>query len=1154
MKKRYRWRVSFQIGLSAIMVAACFLAACEEEPLRAPPVDRVEALFDPVEEIIPLPNDAAMRDGKLPGLPGAEAGTAAGELSDYLSGLSGWPRTSGIEIPFTGPLNEETINDESVRLYRFDDGQLERVEVAQLIHVEGEPATKIHVIPAQGLVAGEQYAVVATNALEDARGNSVGMALPIWFAASRTSLVDADGQPALDLIPDEETAVSLEGLRQLYGPVFEQIEEGVGGDDPVDRDDVVSMARWTMMPETAAAFHPDDAEVPLPNTVALDPDGTFPNSATCYMDMEEVGAEDRNNVIFDSYISSLSGWPDSAPITLPLTGPIDPESIGADDVQIWKNDGESWARIHNVHVSYREFAVDNCTAEQSEGYAIDITLLAPNSEGEMVPTSMDERAEYFAFATRHITDPQGEYELVPEAPLFLTMQPYPLVDDEGNSLVSILGDDDAQTLEGARQLVAPLIELVGDEYDLNHNDLAALWTWFTWNDTFAIFNPETGQIPFPHSALLGDDGTVNIPIPGGISSAQQGLLEALNKRTGFSQSAPGWVPLAGEIDEATLDHDSFLFAREGSVPVGEDALSLRYEHGMDRIVYETVDPLRAGANHIGAITPDLKGANGRPVKPTPIMVFLSMEDPLIVDGQSRVWALPDETEEDIETLEALEEARSAFSPAFLFFDLISGYKRHEFGAVWGMFIEDPIDILRQYRALAIHEFAQRADRTARRACEEDNSCMAPDDDPYMVEVGDEFEHPNHPGLMVDMSNVSVIQRGGEFDALAVDVETGTLAEGGESVGFSIFIPEEEQDGGQCEGPFDVVIAQHGLGGDRWQAGMGLANELASYPNCMATLAMDLPLHGGRALGAGSTHPESLPETSGAGFLSDDFLDSKNNFVQAMVDLFVLTRIIEGEDGESGLEGLFSDILGDLPIGGDDQLFTGRAAFAGISLGGIVGVPFTAVEPAVTSVALNGAGGRLTWLLLGDEDGPSTIGEPLLDELAAMGMEPGSSDFFEAMVFVQWLADAIDPFIFADLATSGGLPTLSYDADQDSFANTTGATCSDDSDCDGGWECETVSGQEVCVEYVTASDVLLQMSVGDRTVVNRATEALASELGVNLGPTTFEDVSHAFVADVDDTSPQFSAAQCAREQITAWLRSGLDGGATLPGALHADQCQ
>lgn len=1095
----------------ALMATMTLMACAEEIPERDAPPDRVEAVFDPATEVIPLPNDAAMQDGRLPGLSGAEEETAAGELSDYMKELRGWPRTTPIEIPFSGPLDEDTITEESVRMYRIDDeGVLHPVPVAERVYSEADDgsASSINIIPVEPPAAGERFSVVATNDLIGANGHSVGASLPVFLAASEESLLDEDGQPALSILADDQaTAQTLEGLRLLLAPVFEQIEEGVGDEDAIDRDDVISAFRWTTMPDTTVAFFPDAQELPLPNTAALDADGTFPDAATCYL------GEDSPNGVFDEYLAGLSGWPNTTPITLTLTGPVDPDSIGDDDVQLWKSAGGDWERVDDVDVSYRDFDIDRCTGEEFATHLIEIV---PTN-----PEDIETHSQYFAFATRNIEPVGDQDELIPEVPLFLALQPYPLVDEEGNSLLSTLDDESAQTLTGLRQMLEPAMDTIETEAGLDYTDLAAVFSWYTWNDTFVTFDPTSGQAPFPLVALMGDDGTVDLPIPDGADPGTQSLLTALNQRRGFSRSAPGWVPLQGEVDPETITPDSVRFASQSEfVFWDEDELHRSYEPQWGRLVYEPQRPLRPNHGYLGLITQDLIGGNGRPVQPSQVFVFLKMEDPVFEDGESQVWAVDDEQAEE------LEDFRLAIADLMTLVDILPGVSRSTLAGGWAFDTEDPVESLREYRALAMHELAARADLEAYRACDAGGDCT--DDEDYL-EPGAEIEHPRSPGVMVDMDNVGAAHLAGEFESLTFDVSTGTVSDTGDPVGISVFLPDEEE----CTAPYDVVISQHGLGADRWQAGFSLANDLAG--DCLATVAMDLPLHGGRSPSATTLHPDELPADTGLGFLGPNFVESKGNFVQSMVDLFVLTQII----GDDGLDPLFADL-------GAGPYFSDEIGYVGISLGGIVGVPFVAVEPAIEAMALHSAGGRLSWILQGDEEGPSTIGEPLLDQI---GLDADDPALFEAMVFVQWLADRIDPFIYGEVVVDGEMPTLMYDEGEDSFDPTTAGACDDDVECDDGWTCES----DLCTEMVGPKDVMMQMSEGDRTIVNRSTEALATQMGVSLEDTTFEDVPHTFINEVDEDSDNFSAGQCARLQASQWIRSGLTGDAVLPDELAVDQC-
>lgn len=1113
-------------AVGVLVVAGC---TPEMPAERQPPVDRVEAVFDADEGVLPMPNDAAKdADGTLPGIPGAESGTAEGELSAYMEQLTGWPRSMNPEIPFSGRLDADSIGPETVRYYRLEGGTAERLSVAEYIYEDGEGGTSIELIPAQPVEAGGDYAVVVTDGLLGENGESIGSPIPLYLAASPEPLADDDGNPTIGILEDEdpETVQTLERMRQLLAPVYDAVEEGVDDDVPLDRDNTVVAFRWTAMPESALAFDPAAADVPLPNTAALDPDGTFPDAGVCDVD------EETAQRLLNDYLTGLSGWPAETPITVSLTSPVDAAALQDDDVQLWGSAGDDWERIEDITVEVRDTELDNCTGEEIDRDFIEVVPDEP----------MSTHRDYFAFVTRAGDD--GEDAIVPELPMALAMQPHPLVDDDGSSLLGSLSDDEAAELEELRQLTRSAVEVIEDREEIGFQDLAGVWSWYTWNDTFAVFDPETGRIPFPNSLLMADDEeTVEIPIADEADEQTQRLFETINRRAGFSNIARGWVPIDGELDETSLDFESFqMFNQGGFSFLEDDDIDLYYDEETSRIVFEPRDPLELEGEFVGGMTDDLLAADGSPVKPTPFFALLRSEYPVYEDGQSLVDILDDESAAE------LEEARSEFDTQLallgqVFFDDWEdedGTDRYDIISVWTFQTDNPVEMLREYRAMVREELEQRDEVRARRACEVEGGCTPPDDED-LIEPGDTWEHPDGSGVMVDTENISAFYRAGEFDSIDVDIEQGTVDDGTERIGLSVFLPEEQQTEGTCDAPFEVAISGHSLFADRWQTGLSVANDLAAYPGCMATVVVDFPGHGGRTPGIGEPHPESTPGESGAQFLTGDFVDIKQRFIQTFADLFALVRIIEGDGSESGLEELFDD-LGPGPHLDPE----GRSGYVGLSL---FGAPFAAMEPRVDRLALAGSGGRFAWLLEGDEDGVSELGEDIFEMLEQeAGIVPGDEEFFELMVFIQWLADPIDPFLYGEIAAEGGEEVLEYNHVLEEFFPASGDECDDDDDCADGWECESVDGDDVCVEYTTPVAPLLQMIEGDRVVVNRCTEALAGQLGADVSDTTFEDVPHTFMATVDESADEFGAAKCARRQVATWL-SERD----LPAELTVDAC-
>ncbi len=826
-----------------------------------------------------------------------------------------------------------------------------------------------------------------------------------------------------------------------------------------------------------AVFNPDLGLVPLPNTLALDEDGTFPDAGVC-----EAG-EDTAQGHFDDYLTGLSGWPDATPITMELSAAPDESSIGEDDIQLWQMGAEGWQRVSDISIEVSDEDVDACTGEVREAHIIEI----------IPPEPMSTRTPYFAFATNDIQPEDGSADqlIAPEA-IHLALSDADLVTEDGEAVSDLLSDEDAQQLQQVRQLLTPAIEAVESETDLSASDLAMLWSWQTWDDTFVVMDPDSGMIPFPNTLVFDDEsGTVDVPIPADADMLTESILTALNQRPGFSTTAPGWVPMDGGVQEETVNEDNFFVSMQSAPqPMDQDNYSVDYEAGWDRILFEPTVPFGAGENMVMIMSEDILGENGRPVQAPPLFVFLRNPEPLVDDeGNPTVDALANIEAEAPGTAATLEAGRQQLELLFTIAPAAVGLTRSQIPVAWAYNTENPTAVAGGLRQMAQDFVDDRAEPWV----------TGSDDD--LIEVGDTLAHPNDPSLEVDMSNVAALHVAGEFDTVDLDVESVEVVGDGDSVGVSVAVPETDQDGDLCEAPFDVAISQHGLGADRNIGAFSMANDLAAYPFCMATVAMDLPLHGGRVMGSESLHPENTPPNSGEGFISADLAGSQVNFLQSIVDLGVLTSMIVGpEDSDSPLEVLFDDWNDD-----GDELFSDNVAMVGVSLGGIVGLPFVSIEPRVDTVALHGSGGRLTWILEGDEQGPSVIGEDLLAALADdPGIEPGDEAFFESMVFVQWLADYIDPFAFANQATA------------------------------------------------VETQVMMQMSEGDRVVVNRATEALANALGISLEDTTYGGVPHAFITQVDPSADDYEEAQCARLQVATWLQSGLmEEEATLDGISAAD---
>jgi dienelactone hydrolase len=146
--------------------------------------------------------------------------------------------------------------------------------------------------------------------------------------------------------------------------------------------------------------------------------------------------------------------------------------------------------------------------------------------------------------------------------------------------------------------------------------------------------------------------------------------------------------------------------------------------------------------------------------------------------------------------------------------------------------------------------------------------------------------------------------------------------------------------------FPVVIFQHGLGGDRSNAGM-IANQLARAG--IATVAIDAPFHGLRADGATDSTSSGKGTYTGPDGLTDsgnplalvalsanlrNYSAADDNFWQAVLDLVQVRRLI----GNCDLS-MLADEYGATPL-----FDTSHVGLYGWSMGGEFGAIFSGVEP------------------------------------------------------------------------------------------------------------------------------------------------------------------------------------------------------------------
>lgn len=267
----------------------------------------------------------------------------------------------------------------------------------------------------------------------------------------------------------------------------------------------------------------------------------------------------------------------------------------------------------------------------------------------------------------------------------------------------------------------------------------------------------------------------------------------------------------------------------------------------------------------------------------------------------------------------------------------------------------------------------------------------------------------------------------------------------EMIEFLLAIPSGEP---PPEG-FPTVIAQHGFGGNT-----GFVIDMAGALTAagLAVIGIPAPEHGPRGMFLDF-------------FVFEDFNAFAENWRQASIDLFQLAQLV--------LAGL--DLDGD----GVSEIRPVDLGYIGVSMGGVTGAVFTAIEPLVTAAVLNVPGGRLAQFA----GGISSLATPFLERFAAdAGISSRTCEGRPAAAVCTSDADCVhgeacvfnDDFVGLLEAALPNFQTQLDRADGSAFGHL--------------FRLDPPGGRPKAV--------LIQEGVGDVIVANPLTEALARAMGLS----------------------------------------------------------
>lgn len=275
--------------------------------------------------------------------------------------------------------------------------------------------------------------------------------------------------------------------------------------------------------------------------------------------------------------------------------------------------------------------------------------------------------------------------------------------------------------------------------------------------------------------------------------------------------------------------------------------------------------------------------------------------------------------------------------------------------------------------------------------------------------------------------------------------------GTESVPLQVTMPEESFVPGYAGAAncgqiyaatgYPVAVYVHGITSDRSSV-IALGHTLAS--NCIATVAIDLPLHGIDPDSAfhGALNVETNPAFAalyGINAPRERFFNDAGGSGAQFINLAVLANtrdnLRQGVMDLLNLNASLSSLSTELDGQGLGVLDTSRVYMVGASLGSMVGsVAATVGQIAVgaemsigeasnitpySGVVASVGGTQLTQILLNS----NTFGPVIIGGLAAAGVHQGTTNFERFIYAAQSMVDSGDPISFAETLGGMGVPVL-----------------------------------------------------------------------------------------------------------------------------------
>jgi hypothetical protein len=558
----------------------------------------------------------------------------------------------------------------------------------------------------------------------------------------------------------------------------------------------------------------------------------------------------------------------------------------------------------------------------------------------------------------------------------------------------------------------------------DQNDLVLFWTFTISTQPFTVFDPTSGNIPFPNDALIDQTtGLVNLPIAPGDPMAP--VKMALNTLDGFSVSAPETIGVAGPapVDPKTLLPNRSLFFLNLDPTPGAPQPVYTASGAFDQIALVPTMPLESDQHRYAVVvTTGVTDTEGQALLPAAAVWLLTGPDPLFDGTHSTVSALSDAQAQQLEAL------RTAEQPLVQQLATL-GLARESIAGLW------------TFTTQSIKRPNSAVDAFPAHAMLSTNVTLQ--------KVADQAALATAFGAQNFLTHVQTLVLGSFTSQSVIDPKTGLIGFSRQTGGGFTVTPPANAPATTIRfwlalpagaGPFPLSIVQHGLTSWRGDV-LPLADALVQAG--WASVGFDIDYHGARSRCTADNQCQSgtcavatgvcsggfipTPTTSDplacdlaavSGDASDcrptisgqNYVNPSNLFLgrtngqQYIVDAAQLLRVLTDTTNASGL-------TAELAAQATPVAFSvnpAKLGFLGQSLGAIDGAVFLSAAPEPKVGVLNVGGGHVFDILSN-----SPAFSPLIDQyLSSIGVMRGTAAYAQLDATAAWVLDAADPWSVA----------------------------------------------------------------------------------------------------------------------------------------------